>query len=71
MVGTARSAIAADAPNATAYATQGVSASAQAARARLRKAMAAGGLGVYPGEWWHFDGPGADVRRPIIDVPLA
>ncbi|PWD41217.1 D-alanyl-D-alanine dipeptidase [Gordonia paraffinivorans] len=58
-------------PNATAYATQGVSASAQAARARLRKAMAAGGLEVYPGEWWHFDGPGADVRRPIIDVPLA
>ncbi|MHC3002971.1 M15 family metallopeptidase [Gordonia metallireducens] len=57
-------------PRATAYATQGVSASAQAARARLRQAMAAGGLTVYSGEWWHFDGPGADVRRPIVDVPL-
>ncbi|MEO9329086.1 M15 family metallopeptidase [Gordonia aurantiaca] len=57
-------------PNATAYATEGVSAAAQAARARLRQAMAAGGLRVYAGEWWHFDGPGAAVRRPIIDVPL-
>ncbi|MCK8614433.1 M15 family metallopeptidase [Gordonia sp. C13] len=57
-------------PRATAYATQGVSTSAQAARARLRQAMAAGGLTVYAGEWWHFDGPGADVRRPIVDVPL-
>lgn len=55
---------------ATAYATAGVSPTAQASRARLRSAMAAGGLRVYSGEWWHFDGPGAGVRRPIIDVPL-
>lgn len=58
-------------PRATAYATDGVSAPARAARARLREAMAAGGLTVYAGEWWHFDGPGADVRRPVIDVPVA
>ena len=55
---------------ATAYATDGVSAAAQANRARLRTAMAAGGLAVYSGEWWHFDGPGAGVQRPIIDVPV-
>ena len=40
---------------ATAYATEGVGAAAQANRARLRDAMAAGGLTVYSGEWWHFD----------------
>lgn len=57
-------------PEATAFATAGVSPSAQTARARLRAAMSAGGLTVYSGEWWHFDGPGADVPRPIIDVPL-
>uniref|UniRef100_UPI003D8F8567 M15 family metallopeptidase n=1 Tax=Gordonia sp. B7-2 TaxID=3420932 RepID=UPI003D8F8567 len=56
-------------PAATAYATDGVSAVAQRSRARLRSAMSAGGLSVYSGEWWHFDGAGADVRRPIIDVP--
>jgi D-alanyl-D-alanine dipeptidase len=22
------------------------------------------------GEWWHFDGPGASVDRPILDVPV-
>jgi D-alanyl-D-alanine dipeptidase len=55
---------------ATAYATEGVSATAQANRARLRTAMAAGGLTVYSGEWWHFDGPGAGVERPILDVPV-
>ena len=27
-------------------------------------------LPVYSGEWWHFDGPGADVGQPILDVPL-
>jgi zinc D-Ala-D-Ala dipeptidase len=54
---------------ATAYATDGVSPAAQANRARLRDAMSAGGLTVYSGEWWHFDGPGAGVQRPIIDVP--
>lgn len=56
-------------PQATAYATDGVSPAARAARTRLRTAMATGGLRVYTGEWWHFDGPGADVQRPIIDVP--
>ncbi|WP_413641635.1 M15 family metallopeptidase [Mycobacterium sp. RTGN5] len=67
---------------ATAYATDGVSAAAQANRARLRAAMGAGGqersdpgngsggLAVYSGEWWHFDGPGAGVQRPILDVPI-
>jgi D-alanyl-D-alanine dipeptidase len=55
---------------ATAYATDGISAAAQANRARLRAAMAAGGLTVYSGEWWHFDGPGAGVERPILDVPV-
>ena len=52
------------------YATEGVSALAQANRARLRTAMAAGGLTVYSGEWWHFDGPGAGVERAILDVPV-
>ena len=37
---------------------------------KLRTAMAAGGLTVYSGEWWHFDGPGADVARPIVNAPL-
>lgn len=55
---------------ATAYATDGVSPAAQANRARLRAAMAGGGLAVYSGEWWHFDGPGAGVQRPILDVPV-
>lgn len=55
---------------ATAYATGGVGAAAQANRARLRAAMAAGGLTVYSGEWWHFDGPGAGVERAILDVPV-
>ena len=57
-------------PRATAYATQGVSAAAQAGRAVLRNAMSAGGLSVYSGEWWHFDGPGAAEPRPILDVPV-
>lgn len=57
-------------PQAHAYATDGVSAAAQAARAQLRSAMQAGGLSPYSGEWWHFDGAGAGVHRPIIDVPL-
>ena len=25
---------------------------------------------VYAGEWWHFDGPGAAVKRPHLDAPL-
>ena len=57
-------------PHATAYATEGVTTSAQANRIRLREAMEAGGFTVYPGEWWHFDGPGAAVERPILDVPI-
>ncbi|AQT82949.1 D-alanyl-D-alanine dipeptidase [Mycolicibacterium litorale] len=55
---------------AQAFATDGVSAAAQANRARLRAAMTDGGLAVYSGEWWHFDGPGAGVQRPILDVPV-
>jgi D-alanyl-D-alanine dipeptidase len=55
---------------ATAFATDGVSAVQQANRALLRNAMAAGGLQVYSGEWWHFDGPGAGVQRAILDVPV-
>ena len=57
-------------PRATAFATDGVSADEQANRARLRNAMSAGGLSVYSGEWWHFDGPGAGVQRPILDVQV-
>lgn len=53
-----------------AYATTGVSRRAQHNRALLRQAMAAGGLAVYSGEWWHFDGPGSFVHRPILRVPL-
>ncbi len=57
-------------PDALAYATDGVSPAAQHNRAVLRAAMAAGGLSVYDGEWWHFDAPGAGTPRPIINVPL-
>ncbi len=57
-------------PRALAFATDGVSADEQANRARLRAAMSAGGLSVYSGEWWHFDGPGAGTQRPILDVPV-
>ena len=57
-------------PRSLAYATDGVSAEQQANRAVLRDAMSAGGLTVYSGEWWHFDGPGAKDPRPILDVPV-
>jgi D-alanyl-D-alanine dipeptidase len=57
-------------PRANAYATEGVSPEAVANRARLRDAMAAGGLTVYKGEWWHFDAPGAYADNPILDVPV-
>jgi D-alanyl-D-alanine dipeptidase len=57
-------------PHATAFATDGVSAAQQANRARLRDAMSAGGLSVYSGEWWHFDGSGAGVQRPVLTVPV-
>ena len=55
---------------ANAYNTAALTDAQVANRARLRDAMAAGGLAVYSGEWWHFDGPGAGVPRPIIDVPV-
>lgn len=57
-------------PRSHADARDGVSAVAQTNRAHLREAMAAGGFTVYSGEWWHFDGPGAAVQRPIVDVPV-
>lgn len=57
-------------PRAFAQATDGVSADAQSNRVRLRAAMSTGGLTVYSGEWWHFDGPGASVDRPVLDVPV-
>jgi zinc D-Ala-D-Ala dipeptidase len=57
-------------PRALAYATDGVTPDQQANRARLRDAMSAGGLSVYSGEWWHFDGPGAGAQRPILNVPV-
>jgi D-alanyl-D-alanine dipeptidase len=57
-------------PCALAYATDGVSAAQQANRELLRSAMVAGGFTPYSGEWWHFDGPGAGVERPIIDIPI-
>ena len=57
-------------PRSHAYATDGISAQQRANRARLRDAMSAGGLTVYSGEWWHFDGLGAHVERPILDVPV-
>lgn len=56
-------------PRGTAFA-DGISAHAAAERAALRDAMTAGGLAVYAGEWWHFDGPGASVGRPILDVAV-
>ncbi|MDA3640553.1 D-alanyl-D-alanine dipeptidase [Mycobacterium xenopi] len=57
-------------PRAKAFATEGVSPTAQTNRASLRNAMSLGGLTVYSGEWWHFDGPGAAVERPILAVPV-
>jgi D-alanyl-D-alanine dipeptidase len=55
-------------PHAFAFATDGVSAAAQANRAALRDAMEAGGLTVYKGEWWHFDNSDAYQNRPILNV---
>ena len=57
-------------PRAHAFATDGVSTQAQSNRSRLRTAMNSGGLTVYAGEWWHFDGPGAAIERPHLDAPL-
>jgi D-alanyl-D-alanine dipeptidase len=58
-------------PSAKAFATDGVTPEQQANRKWLRDGMAAGGLTVYAGEWWHFDGPDAGVGQPILDVPLS
>ena len=58
-------------PRAHAFATDGVSPQAQSNRSRLRTGMNFGGITVYPGEWWHFDGPGAAVERPHLDAPLS
>ncbi|KAA1251524.1 D-alanyl-D-alanine dipeptidase [Mycobacterium simiae] len=55
---------------AEAFATQGVSDVAQVNRKRLRDVMNYGGLSVYSGEWWHFDGPGAGVDRAILNAPI-
>jgi D-alanyl-D-alanine dipeptidase len=55
---------------AKAFATDSVTAEQQANRKWLRDGMAAGGLTVYSGEWWHFDGPDASVGQPILDIPL-
>ena len=57
-------------PRANAFATDGVSTQAQENRARLRAAMGAGGLSVYRGEWWHFDGPDAHADHPVLAVPV-
>jgi D-alanyl-D-alanine dipeptidase len=58
-------------PRAHAFATAGVSPQEQSNRSRLRTAMNSGGITVYSGEWWHFDGPGAAVERPHLDAPLS
>jgi zinc D-Ala-D-Ala dipeptidase len=57
-------------PRALAFATEDVSPTAQANRARLRDAMKAGGLTVYKGEWWHFDTSDAYENRSILNVPV-
>ncbi|HEU4362972.1 MAG TPA: M15 family metallopeptidase [Mycobacterium sp.] len=57
-------------PRASAFTTEGISKPAAANRALLRNAMSTGGFAAYAGEWWHFDGPGAGVHRPILDVPV-
>jgi zinc D-Ala-D-Ala dipeptidase len=54
-----------------AFATSGVSSVARSNRARLRSAMNAGGITVYSGEWWHFNGPGSGVRRPHLNASLS
>lgn len=56
-------------PSAAAYA-DGIGAAAAAERAMLRAAMNTGGLAAYSQEWWHFDGPGAGIGRPILDVAV-
>jgi zinc D-Ala-D-Ala dipeptidase len=57
-------------PHAYAFATSGIGPRARGNRAELRHAMNAGGLSVYSGEWWHFDGPGSAMHRSILHVPV-
>ncbi len=37
--------------------------------ARLRTAISAEGFTPYS-QWWHFDGPGGGIERPILDVAV-
>jgi D-alanyl-D-alanine dipeptidase len=53
-----------------AFATAGLSAQQQANRGVLRAGVNTGGLTVYSGEWWHFDGPGAFEHLPILAAPV-
>ena len=53
-----------------AFTTTGISARAVHDRAVLRQAMARGGISIYTGEWWHFDGPGSKVPRPHLHAPV-
>ncbi len=57
-------------PRANAYATEGVSADAQANRARLRDAMAAAGLHRLQGRVVALRRPGAYSNNPILDAPV-
>jgi D-alanyl-D-alanine dipeptidase len=57
-------------PRAYAFATGGLTQQEQANRSRLHNTMSDSGITVYSGEWWHFDGPGAAVERPHLDVPV-
>lgn len=57
-------------PLSHAFAVDGLTPQQVSNRALLRDAMAAGGLTVYSGEWWHFDGPGAGDPRPFLDAPV-
>lgn len=57
-------------PRSHALATEGLTPQQVSNRKLLRDAMAAGGLTVYSGEWWHFDGPGAGDPRPFLDAPV-
>jgi D-alanyl-D-alanine dipeptidase len=56
-------------PRAYAFATKRVSKAARANRALLRRGMSRGGITVYSGEWWHFDGPGSGTPRPHLHAP--
>jgi zinc D-Ala-D-Ala dipeptidase len=55
-------------PRAERSATQGISATAQANRAVLKRAMLASGFSSIRREWWHFDLKGA-LERPVLAKP--